>query len=213
MELYLIRHGESDIPPGRLQKDYPLSELGRAQAAALGKRFRGMHIDHLVTTPYRRCLETAQPIADVSGVEHTELPGLGAIDVGPMSDIPLLELAEKFPDLVANPEQIDFSAHGAESPLAFHERVTTAFVDHIWERYWRERLTVICVSHQETVNAILCHIMGVHYTGFHPFKIDHTSVTKIDVRLKRPRIAFTNDISHLGELPVGASGKGRPAKE
>jgi ribonuclease H / adenosylcobalamin/alpha-ribazole phosphatase len=212
VELYLVRHGESDIPPGRAQNDYPLSTLGRQQAEQVGKRFAGMHIDHLVTTPYRRCLETAQAIADVTGVDHTELPGLGALESGRLKDIPLVQIAEEFPEL-AKPGVLDYSQAGAESPQQFSERITTTFVEHIWDRYWREDLTVVSVSHEETINAILFHLLGAQFEGFHGFRIDHTSVSAVDVRLERPRIKFTNDVSHLGDLPVGASGRGRPAKE
>ena len=52
MELYLVRHGESAIPPDTFQSDFPLSDLGRKQAAAVAGRFRDISIDHLLTTPY-----------------------------------------------------------------------------------------------------------------------------------------------------------------
>ncbi|MEX2238085.1 MAG: histidine phosphatase family protein [Dehalococcoidia bacterium] len=211
MELYLVRHGESDIPPGRIQKDYPLSPLGRQQAERVGKRFEGVKIDHLVTTPYRRCLETAQAIADCTGVDHVEIPGLGAIDAGPLHDIPIVEIGEKYPEL-SKPGIFDFSAAGGESPQSFSERITTSFVEHIWDRYWKEDLTVVSVSHEETINAILHHILKAPFEGFHTFRIDHTSVSALDVRFGRPRIRYTNDHSHLGDLPVGQSGKGRPAR-
>ncbi|HET9199996.1 MAG TPA: histidine phosphatase family protein [Dehalococcoidia bacterium] len=211
MELFMVRHGESDIPPGRIQKDYPLSELGRKQAERVGKRFAGMTIDHLITTPYRRCLETAQAIADNTGVEHVELPGLGAVDAGPLHDIPIVEIGERYPDL-ARPGTFDFSPAGGESPQSFSERITASFVEGIWDRYHNDQLTVVSVSHEETINAILFHMVGASFEGFHAFRIDHTSVTAVDVRFGKPRIRFTNDISHLGELPVGQSGKGRPAK-
>ena len=50
MELYLVRHGESEIPPDTFQSDFPLSDLGRKQATAVAGRFRDISIDHLLTT-------------------------------------------------------------------------------------------------------------------------------------------------------------------
>src|SRR5207237_10196723 len=65
MELYLVRHGESEIPPDTFQSDFPLSDLGRKQATAVAGRFRDISIDHLLTTPYQRTQATAEAIAGV----------------------------------------------------------------------------------------------------------------------------------------------------
>ncbi|MPZ24547.1 MAG: hypothetical protein GEU28_13670 [Dehalococcoidia bacterium] len=213
MQLFLVRHGESDIPTGHIQKNFPLSDLGRRQAARLGERFGGMAIDQLVTSPFKRCLETAQSIADAAGVARSEVPGLGAVDAGSLHDLPITRIRELYPEMAKMPGTFDYSPAGGETPRAFAERITTAFVEAIWDRYREQDLTVVCVSHEETVNAILCHALGVDYTGFHAFKIDHTSVSKLDVRFGRARILYTNDTSHLGDLPLGASGKGRPASD
>jgi len=80
MDLYLVRHGESEIPEDAVQTDFPLSALGREQAARVGERFARLKINHLITTPYKRTQETAQAIAAPAGVKAIEEPGLGAVD-------------------------------------------------------------------------------------------------------------------------------------
>jgi broad specificity phosphatase PhoE len=65
----------------------------------------------------------------------------------------------------------------------------------------------------ETINALLHHFLGLAFTGFQTFKLDHTSITRVNSRQRRPRITSVNDVAHLilAGLPVGASGTGRAA--
>lgn len=207
MNLYLVRHGESAIPEGSVQLDYPLSALGREQAARLGERFRGMTLERLITTPYRRTQETAAAVAVTTGVAAIEEPGLGSIDAGELQRIPYAEQRERFPEFYGRTLPLqDFSLAGGESAGAFFERVTRAFTEQIWERDWLRETTVLVVCHSETINALLHHLLGMPFDGWVTFNIEHTAVTLIDVRHRRPRVRYVNDTSHLGELSRGHRG-------
>lgn len=215
MELYLIRHGESDIPPDTFQNDFPLSALGRNQAAEVAKRFRDVRVDHLMTTPYLRTMETAEAIARVTGVEAIEEPGLGSFRAGGFHDVQVSKAREAYPEWFEKTYPLQsYELAGGESAAAFFERVTEAFVEKVWERYTESRdLNVVVVCHEETVNALLHHFLGLTFFGFQTFKLDHTSITRVNSRQHRPRITAVNDIAHLlmAGLPTGASGTGRAA--
>ena len=208
MDLYLVRHGESEIPLDRVQHDYPLSALGRAQASRLGERFRDMHIDRLITTPFKRTQETAAAIADTTGVQVVEEPGLGAIDAGELTVTPYSQRQERWPEFYAQPPSpaLDYSHFGGESAVDFYERVTGSFVERVWEEHWREKVTLVAVCHAETINVILHHLLRMPFDGWMTFSIDHTAVTLLDVRLDRPRVRYVNDSSHLGDLSRGHAG-------
>jgi phosphoserine phosphatase len=207
MDLFLVRHGESNIPRDAIQQDYPLSPLGQEQALLLGERFRGMHIDRLITTPYQRTQQTAGAVAAATGVELIEEPGLGAIDAGEMHSVPYSQRKERWPEFFKNPSPLmDYAPFGGESASAFFERVTGSFVERIWEEHWREKIAVMVVCHAETINALLHHILRMPFDGWMAFSIDHTSVTFLDVRLDRPRVRYINDTTHLGDLSRGHSG-------
>lgn len=208
MDLYLVRHGESDIPVDRVQHDYPLSALGREQARRVGERFRGLHIDRLITTPYKRTQETAAAIAAATGVDVIEEPGLGAIEAGELTTVPYSERRQRWPEYWAKPPSpaLDYSHFGGEGAQEFYERATGAFVERVWELHWREQVTIVTVCHAETVNVILHHLLRMPFDGWMTFSIDHTAVTMLDVRLHRPRIRYVNDSSHLGDLSRGHSG-------
>jgi broad specificity phosphatase PhoE len=215
MDLYLIRHGESEIPPDTFQNDFPLSELGLRQTAAMAKRFEGLVIHHLLTTPYQRTAATAEAIARVAGIEAIEEPGLGSFRAGGFHDVPVSKAREAYPDWFEKTYPLQsYELAGGESAAAFFERVTEAFVEKVWERYSEHRdMNVVVVCHEETINALLHHFLGLPFEGFQTFKLDHTSITRVNSRQHRPRVTAVNDIAHLvmAGLPVGASGTGRAA--
>ena len=85
MLLFLIRHGESAYnAESRIQgqSDIPLSELGHRQSEAAAEALAGASVDALYSSPLRRALETAQPIAARSNVPIATDPRLMEIDAG-----------------------------------------------------------------------------------------------------------------------------------
>lgn len=76
MHAFLLRHGESRSNAAVHAVSLPeeegdrLSELGRRQARAAAERIAGeLEIARLVTSPMGRARETAQPIAELTGLE------------------------------------------------------------------------------------------------------------------------------------------------
>ncbi len=72
MRLYLARHGESTGNAQRLifgQRDYPLTEKGRAQARALGQSIEGARIERVVSSPLVRAQETARLARPSAAIE------------------------------------------------------------------------------------------------------------------------------------------------
>lgn len=67
MQLYLIRHAESQNNANRPQdrvEDPPITEVGRQQAAHLSVWTQTLQIDTLITSPFRRALETTRRILE-----------------------------------------------------------------------------------------------------------------------------------------------------
>lgn len=71
--LYLIRHGKPSSTWGGDDDDPGLDEAGQAQAAAARDALlalpAGERVSRVVSSPLRRCRETAQPTADALGVK------------------------------------------------------------------------------------------------------------------------------------------------
>ncbi len=83
MPLYLIRHGKPAAAWGQADDDPGLDETGRAQAVAVAERLLalpdGERPTTVVSSPLRRCRETAQPLADRLGVSVRIDPAVGEI--------------------------------------------------------------------------------------------------------------------------------------
>ncbi len=71
--IYLIRHGKPAASWGEADEDPGLDATGQAQAEAARDHLLGLPADQrpsrVVSSPLRRCRETAQPTADALGVE------------------------------------------------------------------------------------------------------------------------------------------------
>jgi len=77
--MLLIRHaqaGDREEWEGD-DRERPLDERGQRQAVALVDQLAGFAIERIVSSPYRRCLETVVPLAGARGLEVEALPELG----------------------------------------------------------------------------------------------------------------------------------------
>ena len=81
--LYLIRHARPASSWGGDDDDPGLDEIGKGQARSATERLlalpAGERPTRVVSSPLRRCRQTAQPLADALSVEATIDPAVGEI--------------------------------------------------------------------------------------------------------------------------------------
>lgn len=65
--VYLLRHAESAPDTTTPEPDWPLSEKGLTQAKELVGHLEPLGVTQIISSPYRRAIETAQPFADMVG--------------------------------------------------------------------------------------------------------------------------------------------------
>src|SRR5438270_13909568 len=92
-ELFIIRHGdaipgEDEIIPSGVYDDLPLSRIGREQAQALAERLSRMRFDAIYSSPLRRCLETAAPLAERLSMKPMIVPDIREIRIGEIRSLP-----------------------------------------------------------------------------------------------------------------------------
>jgi broad specificity phosphatase PhoE len=99
--LLLARHGESDWNRARRWQgfaDRPLTERGKAQAAALAERLERFPLDAVYSSDLARATSTAEAVAEAQGLEVVQLRGLREIDVGEWQGLTRDEAESRFPD-------------------------------------------------------------------------------------------------------------------
>lgn len=169
MVLYLIRHGKPAVAWGGADDDPGLDHTGHAQACAVAGRLMALPAAErpraVVSSPLRRCVETAQPLADALGVAVEIDPAVGEIPT-PAA----LSLAER-------PAWLSAAFTGAWADIqgdidyeAWRRRVADAVA---------RRRDAAIFSHFVAINAVLSVVTGDdRVIGFRP---DHTSMTTLSV--------------------------------
>jgi broad specificity phosphatase PhoE len=101
-KITLLRHGESignAESRWQGQADYPLTDIGRAQAIAVGNRWKseGVQFDHVIASPLARSQETAGIIAEILGLKIETDPLWLERDNGEFSGLTASEVRQNFP--------------------------------------------------------------------------------------------------------------------
>ena len=92
MELFLIRHGQSlnnFLPQEQRVEDPPLTDLGHQQAVLLAEWIESAGITRLISSPFRRTLETAEYVRRTTGLRPEiwiDLHEQGGCVAGPTPD-------------------------------------------------------------------------------------------------------------------------------
>ena len=169
MVAYLIRHAKPAAAWGGADDDPGLDETGKAQALAVAERLAalpgGERPRAVVSSPLRRCRETAQPLADALGVAIVIDPSVGEIPTPARlaaADRPAW-LRSAFSGGWARIQgDIDYEAWRRNVAVAVAGRADTAIF-----------------SHFVAINAVVSTITGDdRVIAFRP---DHTSVTILEV--------------------------------
>jgi probable phosphoglycerate mutase len=190
MELLLIRHAlPVRIDEGAVEgpADPHLAPSGVTQAEALAGWLAEEAIDAVWSSPMRRALETAAPLADRLGLEVRVDDGLAEYDRHSLSYIPIEELkAANDPRWREIPEQ----------PEEFRAEVVAA-VERIVEAHPGQRVAVVC--HGGVVNAYAGHVLKVDDPLF--FLPTYTSITRVFASSTGIRSINTlNESAHLRHL-------------
>ena len=207
-ELFIVRHadaipGADEIIPGGIYDDLPLSRIGREQAQALAERLSKLQFDAMYSSPLKRCLQTAAPLAERLGMTPTIVEGLKEIRLGNIRPLPddtqdlaalTRALQERQRDIVRLAGE---AGHwdvipDSEHSQAFRQRVVEAF-DDIASRHIGQRIMVF--AHGGVVNAYVAETLGLARDFFFPAA--NTSITVVRAAGKHRVLYILNDFGHV----------------
>jgi broad specificity phosphatase PhoE len=166
-ELIFIRHGQSTANAAGIwqgQLDYPLSDLGREQAAQAGRALAQERLDAFYAGPLSRAYETAAIIADHTSYEGEvfRVSGLAERAGGTLEGTTAEQRLEDNPALIEKflslPEEERWSLVGAETDDDVLQRVSTS-VSEIRSQHPPDA-RIVLVSHGGAMRAYFRELFG-----------------------------------------------------
>jgi probable phosphomutase (TIGR03848 family) len=196
----LIRHGRTSantagVLVGRTS-GIGLDDAGIQQVDQLATRLAGVQLRTVVTSPLRRCRQTAQAVltAQSDGCALAVDQGLVECAYGEWTGRPLRELSkDKLWDAVQHqPSSVRFP--GGESMSEMSARAINAV------RGWDARIADqhgphavwAAVSHGDIIKAILADALGMHLDSFQRIVVDPASISIIRYTAARPYLITAN---------------------
>ena len=174
--IYLIRHGAHALIDHALvgRAGVPLSPRGRRQAHALGRRFAPEPISRVETSPRRRAMDTARPIADALALPLDLAQQMDELNVGEWSGRSFAELERDPFWRQWNRARSSCRPPGGESMGELQARV----LDHLEGlRAGHPGAEIIIVSHAEPIRAAILHYCGLSLDEFAQIRVEPASVT------------------------------------
>lgn len=205
MRLLLARHGATaHNAEARFtgQAEVGLSALGHRQAEALATALaHEPHepFDALVTSDLRRARETAEPIAQRTGLPIVEDPDLREIALGAWEGRTLDEVADCEPEVWAAWQRGDPGAapRGGEPVPEFAERVGRALAR------WQEQLPdghILWITHGGVIALAVCLALDANLGRRSLIRRDNASLTELVTTARGIVVSRLNDTTHLHAL-------------
>lgn len=202
MDLILVRHGETETNRlGKIQgvSQAPLNECGLAQAEAAARVLDDDKPFALYASPLKRAVQTAEAIARRTGIGATIENGLIEMDVGEFEGLTGRQLRERFPDVMRSWDEDAFQTEmpGGESLATVRNRAWST-VKRLADLHSGE--TVVAVTHNFTIQMVLCAVLGMPPNNFRRLRVDLGSITRLRVSPERTVQVSVNETGHLRGL-------------
>ncbi|MGW2087929.1 bifunctional RNase H/acid phosphatase [Streptomyces sp. NPDC001880] len=199
----LLRHGETALTPekrfsGSGGSDPELSAAGRHQAERIARSLaaRGT-IEEIVSSPLRRCRETAAAVAARLGLEVRIEDGLRETDFGAWEGLTFAEVRERYgPDLDAWLASAKAAPTGGGESFAEVARRVSATRDRLTTRYAGR--TVLLVTHVTPIKTLIRLALGAPPEAMFRMELSAASVSAVAYYADgNASVRLLNDTSHL----------------
>jgi 2,3-bisphosphoglycerate-dependent phosphoglycerate mutase len=198
LEILLIRHGQSEadlinVHEGRA--DYPLTDLGRAQAKRLACRLNEFCPPDIIwTSTLLRASETATILADEVGCMLMKEPNLMEYNNGVLAGMPREIAATKYP-LPPEGRKPHERVHNGESELEFRMRAEIVFSKIMAESYAVARIAI--VSHGGMISNLLKAFLQLPVTANVSFFTGDTGMHLLRKNGEKHVLVSLNNMEHL----------------
>ncbi|MFF3684368.1 bifunctional RNase H/acid phosphatase [Streptomyces sp. NPDC002187] len=199
----LLRHGETALTPekrfsGSGGSDPELSAVGCRQADAVATALaeRGT-IQEIVSSPMRRCRQTAQAVAARLGLDVRIEEGLREADFGAWEGLTFAEVQERYPDdLTAWLASTKAAPTGGGESFTTVARRVAATRDQLTSRY--QGRTVLLVTHVTPIKTLVRLALGAPPESLFRMELSAASISALAYYADgNASLRLLNDTSHL----------------
>jgi probable phosphoglycerate mutase len=202
--LIVIRHGETAWNREKRMQgttDTPLSEVGRAQAQALGRRLADRGFAALYASDLSRALDTARNKAEHTGREIVTDPRLQERRFGIFEGLTAEEIVARYPEEHArfSSRDPDYAVPGGESARSFTWRCIGCLAE-IGARHSGDE--VVVVTHGLVLDSLYRAAHGLDHGARRPVPLINASLNVFGYDGRAWRLELWGDVSHLapGEI-------------
>jgi alpha-ribazole phosphatase len=187
--LWLVRHGLTEWNVQQRfcgHSDVPLSARGRVQARWLARRLEKEAISTIYTSDLARARETATIIASqrTPALQVKVSAAWREMDFGAWEGLTFSEIADQFKDQLgffSDPEH--FSPPNGESLAHLLQRVQAELAAIAYSDDMQMEGDAVIVSHGGPLRILLCSILGMPVERQWQLRLDHGSLSAIDLLL------------------------------
>jgi broad specificity phosphatase PhoE len=197
--VYLVRHGQTEWNRElrfRGRADIPLNENGHKQASAIADTLKDKGINAIYTSPLRRSIETARPVAVVFRIETTTVQGLIDINYGEWEGLAYDEVRQRYADLYRQweerPDLVTFP--NGESLDDARRRAFSAFTEIVEKNRGK---SILIIPHRVINKVLLCALLGLSNSYFWRIRQDTGCINVIEYSDRRFVLVTMNDTCHL----------------
>jgi len=208
--IWLVRHGETTWNrEGRYQgrRESDLTELGRAQSAAVAKHFvalrerGGPSPARIVASPLRRAVETAKPVAGALGLDVELDDRLVEVAHGDWEGRLKADVERDDPDRVrtwrTHPNEIRFPGGESLADVAVRWRAVAP------ELVADGRPTLV-VTHDVVVRVALLEAMSNELEDYWRLRVENGAISTLESMAGRLGVVEPNAVEHLAGLHADA---------
>jgi len=170
--IYFIRHAQSRPSAKLLHAEWPLSDLGQAQASQLALLLGNLKIQKVISSPYTRCIDTMTPFVNTSNLPfeiHNDLRERDLVNTVGADFHDFYEIWKK------SWADFHFSMPGCESSLMAQKR----FVDAVREIVQTHPGSVLGVSTHGNVLGLFLNFINSKFHLPEAERIRNPDVLKI----------------------------------
>jgi probable phosphomutase (TIGR03848 family) len=199
--VFLVRHGLTAQTGRYLYGRTPgidLDRRGRAQAEDLVRRFEGIRVTGVYSSPLERCVQTVEPLAIARRLEVRADEGLIEMDAGSWTGRTLRQLrrAKAWETVQRAPSAFAFPGGGETFPDAQARAV--AAIERIARRH--RRGSVVVATHGDIARIAIAYFAATPLDAFQRIVIDTVGVSVLQLGGEHPHVLLVNDTGGLSRF-------------